>query len=76
MPLLTLSVAISGFQLAGHAINHVDIAPRFSGVLMGITNSAGTIPGIIGPQIAKAMAHSDVSIHFKLIMLLAMLLIV
>ena len=55
-------MAVSGFQLAGHCINHADIAPRFSGVLMGITNSAGTIPGIIGPQIAKAIAHSGVSI--------------
>lgn len=26
----------------------MDIAPRHAGTLMGITNTAGTIPGIIG----------------------------
>ena len=58
MTLVSLGVGLGGFSLAGHSINHIDIAPRFSGVLMGITNSAGTLPGIIGPVIAKAIAHS------------------
>ena len=31
--------------------NHLDIAPRYADVLMGITNTAGTIPGIIGVAI-------------------------
>jgi len=26
----------------------MDIAPKYAGTLMGITNTAGTIPGIIG----------------------------
>jgi ACS family sodium-dependent inorganic phosphate cotransporter len=26
----------------------LDVAPRYAGVLLGITNTAGTIPGIIG----------------------------
>lgn len=56
--LVSIGVGFGGFSLAGHCVNHIDIAPRFSGVLMGITNSAGTIPGIIGPVIAKAIAHS------------------
>jgi len=29
-------------------VNHMDIAPKYAGTLMGITNTAGTIPGIIG----------------------------
>ena len=37
-------------------INHIDIAPRFAGMLMGIGNTFGTLPGIIGPQIAKRIA--------------------
>ena len=32
----------------GFAVNHLDIAPRHAGVLMGLTNTAGTLPGIIG----------------------------
>ncbi len=33
---------------SGFVPNHLDIAPRYADVLMGITNTAGTIPGIIG----------------------------
>ena len=30
----------------------MDIAPRHAGTLMGITNTAGTIPGIVGVYIS------------------------
>jgi ACS family sodium-dependent inorganic phosphate cotransporter len=33
---------------AGFACNHLDIAPRHAGALMGLSNTAGTIPGVIG----------------------------
>jgi MFS transporter, ACS family, solute carrier family 17 (sodium-dependent inorganic phosphate cotransporter), other len=33
---------------SGFVPNHLDIAPRYADILMGITNTAGTIPGIIG----------------------------
>ncbi|XP_064383500.1 sialin-like [Halichondria panicea] len=54
--LLSVAVGSTGFSLAGFNINHLDIAPRFAGVLMGITNSAGTIPGFVGPVVAKSIA--------------------
>jgi hypothetical protein len=36
---------------SGYAPNHLEIAPRHAAVLMGITNTAGTIPGIVGVAI-------------------------
>lgn len=36
------------FTWSGFAPNHLDIAPRHADVLMGVTNTAGTLPGIIG----------------------------
>lgn len=36
---------------AGFLPNHLEIAPRYADVLMGITNTAGTIPGVIGVAI-------------------------
>lgn len=36
---------------AGFGVNHMDIAPRHAGTLMGISNTAGTLPGIIGVYI-------------------------
>ena len=53
---VTLAVGLNALVHAGFIINHLDIAPRFAGILMGITNMAGAIPGIAGPQIAKAIA--------------------
>uniref|UniRef100_T1ISU2 C2H2-type domain-containing protein n=1 Tax=Strigamia maritima TaxID=126957 RepID=T1ISU2_STRMM len=35
----------------GFFLNHVDIAPQFAGILMGITNLFGTVPGIASPII-------------------------
>lgn len=29
-------------------MNHLDVGPRYAGVLMGISNTIATIPGIVG----------------------------
>jgi MFS transporter, ACS family, solute carrier family 17 (sodium-dependent inorganic phosphate cotransporter), other len=48
--MLLMCGALGGaaFTWAGFVPNHLDIAPRYADVLMGITNTAGTVPGIIG----------------------------
>ena len=56
--LMTISVAFTGLITAGPLINQNDIAPQFGGVLMGISNTVATIPGIVGPQLAKIIAHT------------------
>ena len=33
---------------SGFGPNHLDIAPRHAGLLLGVTNTAGSLPGIIG----------------------------
>ena len=40
--------ALGAFVTGGFSVNHMDVAPKHAGTLMGITNTAGTIPGIIG----------------------------
>jgi len=44
--------ALGSFVTGGFAVNHMDIAPRHAGTLMGITNTAGTIPGIVGVYVS------------------------
>lgn len=46
--LVTLSTAMSSLGLSGQGVNHLDVGPRYAGVLMGITNTVATIPGIVG----------------------------
>lgn len=56
--LLSIGVGAGGLQIAGHPVGIIDMAPRFAGVIMGFMNCAGTIPGIIGPIIAKNIANA------------------
>ena len=50
--IMSIGNALGAFVTGGFAVNHMDIAPRHAGTLMGITNTAGTIPGIIGVYIS------------------------
>ncbi|KAF3834251.1 hypothetical protein F7725_025455 [Dissostichus mawsoni] len=46
---LTLSTTLGGISAPGVYINQIDIAPRYAGFLMGISNTFGTIPGVLAP---------------------------
>ncbi|XP_005811266.1 sialin [Xiphophorus maculatus] len=56
---LTISSALGGVSASGFNINHLDIAPSYAGILLGITNTFATIPGMVGPVIARALTHSN-----------------
>ncbi|XP_070533110.1 sialin-like [Ptychodera flava] len=56
---LTLAVGSGGFCMSGFNVNHLDIAPRYSGVLMGITNMFATIPGFVGPAIVGQLTNNQ-----------------
>lgn len=44
----TLTLGCLGLSRGGFSVNHMDIAPKYAGVLMGISNTAGTVAGVIG----------------------------
>ena len=46
--LMSLTLGLGSFALSGFASNHLDIGPRYAGALMGLSNTAGTLPGVIG----------------------------
>lgn len=39
----TLTMGTLGFSRGGFSVNHMDIAPKYAGVLMGISNTAGEL---------------------------------
>jgi hypothetical protein len=45
------TLGLAGFARGGFSVNHMDIAPRHAGVVMGISNTAGTVAG-------KLLVHS------------------
>ena len=50
--LMSLGNVFGGAMAGGFGVNHLDIAPRGAGVIMGLSNTAATIPGIIGVYIS------------------------
>ncbi|KAK4775313.1 hypothetical protein SAY86_010248 [Trapa natans] len=52
---------------AGFAVNHMDIAPIYAGIVMGVSNTAGTLAGIVGVDLtgrlleASKANYSDIS---------------
>ena len=58
--LFSVALGASNLNAASIVVNHLDIAPRFAGVLMGISNTAATIPGIMGPYIVGSLTDNQV----------------
>lgn len=68
---LSIGVAFSGFAISGFNVNHLDIAPRYASILMGLSNGIGTIAGAIIPHVVHAIVKHKVSkqIRFRTILL-------
>ncbi|XP_013112212.1 vesicular glutamate transporter 1 [Stomoxys calcitrans] len=56
---LTCGVAFSGFAISGYNVNHLDIAPRYASILMGLSNGIGTLAGIIVPYALDGLIMKD-----------------
>lgn len=59
--LLCLSIITSGAIFVGHLCNQNDLAPNYAGILMGITNTPGTISAFVLPALVGALVESGVS---------------
>ncbi|XXG85715.1 hypothetical protein AAC387_Pa11g0749 [Persea americana] len=44
----SVSLGFLALGRAGFAVNHMDVAPRYAGIVMGVSNTAGTVAGIVG----------------------------
>lgn len=64
---LTFGVAFSGFAISGYNVNHLDIAPRYASILMGLSNGIGTIAGLICPIAIDHITDGQVNIKKTLI---------
>lgn len=46
--LITAALGMSSFSLAGLYCTHQDLSTKYSSALLGLTNTSGAVPGIIG----------------------------
>ncbi|KQK01263.1 probable anion transporter 7 [Brachypodium distachyon] len=44
----SVSLGFLALGRAGFAVNHMDVAPKFASIVMGVSNTAGTLAGIVG----------------------------
>ena len=59
--LLCLSIVTSGAIFVGHLCNQNDLAPNYAGILMGITNTPGTISAFVLPALVGTLVEHGVS---------------
>lgn len=61
---------MNGGIYSGFKVNHLDISPRFAGILMSFTNCTANLAGLLAPVTAGYIIHGRVSrtISVKLIM--------
>ncbi|XP_026482187.1 putative inorganic phosphate cotransporter isoform X2 [Ctenocephalides felis] len=50
--LLTIGVGLNGAIYSGFKVNHLDISPRFAGILMSFTNCTANLAGLLAPLVA------------------------
>ncbi|CAH1784347.1 unnamed protein product [Owenia fusiformis] len=65
--LLTLGVSISGCQFSGFVVNHVDIAPRYAGILIGISNSIAACTGFIAPYVIGVITKDQTQGQWQIV---------
>uniref|UniRef100_A0A8B9RF09 Vesicular glutamate transporter 2.1 n=1 Tax=Astyanax mexicanus TaxID=7994 RepID=A0A8B9RF09_ASTMX len=68
---LVLAVGFSGFAISGFNVNHLDIAPRYASILMGISNGVGTLSGMVCPLIVGTMTKNKTREEWQYVFLIA-----
>lgn len=48
---VTIAIGSCGLAWASFGVNHLDIGAHFAGILMGLSNCIGSMPGIIAPTL-------------------------
>lgn len=59
--ILTVGVGLNGGIYSGFKVNHLDISPRFAGVLMAFTNCLANLAGLLAPIYAGHVILGKVS---------------
>ena len=47
-------------SFVGFQVNHLDIAPRYASILMGLSNGVGTLAGMLCPIVTEQLTKDKV----------------
>lgn len=59
---MCIGVAASGLMHSGYNVNMLDIAPRYACVIMGLTNTVGTVTGFLSPMMVGYITVNKVGL--------------
>lgn len=59
---LTIGLGLNGGIYSGFKINHLDITPRFAGILMSFTNCTANLAGLLAPMAAGNIIEGKVCV--------------
>lgn len=51
----------TGAVTGGPGVNHIDMSPRYAGIIIAITNTSSNIFAIIGPLVVQIFVTDEVS---------------
>jgi len=57
--IMTLANGFSGANTASYGSNYMDLAPAYSGILYGLSNTFATLPGILSPIVTGVILGKD-----------------
>ncbi|XP_046981812.1 sialin-like [Schistocerca americana] len=69
--LLTVAIGFNGLTIMGLMMNLIDIAPNFSGLMMGVTDCIGTLTSIAAPLYVGAIVKENTIQEWRIVFLTA-----
>ena len=67
-----LSFGLSGFSMTSFMANMVDIAPEYCSIIMAISNTMASIPGIVSPLVTGALVDGASTVaNWRIVFLIA-----
>ncbi|CAG0879058.1 unnamed protein product [Cyprideis torosa] len=67
MTLLSIAFGLGGMSWIGFGVNHLDLAPAHASLLMGISNTFATLPGILSPHITGEIVKHKMDTEWEII---------
>lgn len=55
-----LCIQAHRIPILGFSVNHLDIAPQYASLIMGLSNTVATIPGIMSPALTGYIVQNKV----------------
>nr|CAG4645485.1 EOG090X04X8 [Lynceus sp. MCZ IZ 141354] len=68
---LCLAVGFGGCAISGYSVNQLDIAPQYASILLGLSNTVATLPGIISPSVTGAIVLTKSASEWHIVFYIA-----